>query len=162
MIRIRSLRDSVGMAAGSQRLRTSGRDNLHQVQIVFGARDRNCAGSGICTAKELLSKEEPATGGCRGCNTTTATVRILGQRLVFTFPALCPRLIQQYFNDGIFRMDCDATVELLVFGQQVQYEIPKGAYRVFRMKGFLAVPIPVAAGAAKSNVQLNSPDQKFS
>ena len=158
MIRIRSLRDSAGRAAGFQRPRTSGQNNLHQVQIVFGARNRNCAGSGICSAKELSSKEAPAISGCGGCNTAIARVRILGQKLVFTFPALCPRLIQQYFNEDIFRVECDATLALRVFGQQVQYDIPQGAYRVFRRKGALVVPIPMAAGAAKSNVQFNNLD----
>jgi len=158
MISIRSSEDLVSRAARNNRSLPSTRHYLHQVQIVFGARNRNCAGSGICSAKELLSKEAPAISGCGGCNTAIARVRILGQKLVFTFPALCPRLVQQYFNEDIFRVECDATLALRVFGQQVQYDIPQGAYRVFRRKGALVVPIPMAAGAAKSNVQFNNLD----
>lgn len=145
MISIRSFGDAVSKTTASHRLRLSGQHHLHQVQIVFGARDRNCAGSGICTAKELLGKQErSAQGGCRGCNTTKAKVQIVGRYLVFTFPSLCPRLIQQYFHEDRFLMECSTGLELSVKGKRVTYVLPQGDYPVSRRDHSLVVKIPAA------------------
>lgn len=150
MIRIHSIEDTGSRAPGPYRLRQLGRNNLHQVQIVFGSRDRNCAGSGICSAKELQSQGVPVTRGCKGGNTATALVRIRGQHLVFTFPSLCPRLIQQYFYEDIFLMECDACMELWVGEKWVVYALPKGNYPVSRCKNGLVVKIPTSAGNRKT------------
>jgi hypothetical protein len=126
-----------------------GRAQWHLVNVVFGARDRNCAGAGICHAKELpLPREDKENVGCQS-NAAFAWVQVSKLRsLAFHFHTLCPRLYQQYFHEDIFRMECDAVLELLVSGQRVRYVIPKGEYPVFRYNGYWVVHIPETVVAA--------------
>ena len=136
-----------GLATGVAKACESGRlrqNSSHMVQIVFGARDRNCAGSGICKARELIrSQGLPLRPGCRG-NMAIAQVQIRPNHLVFTFSALCPRLIQQYFYGDMFFMECDADLELKVRGEVICYALRQGTYPVSRCGGWLVVAIPVS------------------
>ena len=154
MIRIRTLEDAGSRAAESWLPQQSVWSDLHQVQIIFGSRDRNCAGSGICTAKELQRQEGASVGRCRG-NAATALVRMKRQSLVFTFASLCPRLIQQYFYGDNFLMECDACLELSAGGKRTAYVLPQGIYPVSRCKNGLVVEIP--AKARSQNTYKNNP-----
>ena len=121
----------------------------HPVHIVFGSPRRQCAGSGICTAKELSHPGEARPKACCGGNDALAWVRVTKVgHLVFDFPALCPRLIQQYFYGDMFQMESDAELELSLRGMPVVFVLPKGTYAVSRRDSGIRITIP---GIRKEN-----------
>ena len=121
----------------------------HQVHIVFGSPRSNCAGSGICTAREVFRHETVTPKGCCKGNAAWAWVRMTrAGRLVFDFPALCPRLIQQYFDGDMFQMESDAELELTLKGKSIVFVLPKGIYAVSRRDAGIRITIP---GVPKGN-----------
>jgi len=115
---------------------------LHFVHVIFGSPGKNCAGSGICKAAEIGTNLFPPGFSKTSCKEGIAKVKaIRPDRLVFYFLicTMCRRLVQQYFDDGIFLVESDTTLELTKDGQTVSHFISSGTYPVIRNERYLIV-----------------------
>mgnify|MGYP006282279043 FL=1 len=75
-------------------------------EVVFGSRDRNCRGNGICKVITLRGPDDPGRRQ-RLCRRAVGRLSCPAPgRLRFTFqaPVLCPHLVRHQFRDGVFKV----------------------------------------------------------
>lgn len=79
-------------------------------EVVFGSRDRNCRGNGICKVMTLRGPED-AGRQQRICRRAVGRLACPApERLLFSFEeaALCPHLVRHQFQDEVFRVPVPA------------------------------------------------------
>ncbi len=116
-------------------------------EVVFGSRDRNCRGNGICKVMTLRSPEDSSRRQrvCRralGWLACPAPERLL---LSFEETALCPHLVRHQFQDDMFKVPVPALLPGALrrqLGLKGRW-IARGAYPVQRVEERLEFTVAV-------------------
>jgi len=116
-------------------------------EVIFGSRDRNCRGNGICKVVTLRGPED-AGRQQRLCRRAIGWVaRPAPGCLVLSFdePALCPHLIRHQFRDDLFKVSTPALLPASLrrqLGLKGRW-ISRGVYPVSRRAGRLEFTVAV-------------------
>lgn len=116
-------------------------------EVVFGSRDRNCRGNGICKVITLRGPDDPGRRQ-RLCRRAVGRLSCPAPgRLRFTFQesALCPHLVRHQFQDGVFKVPVPVLLPGAIrrpLGLKGQW-VATGGYPVVRSGEHLAFTVAV-------------------
>lgn len=116
-------------------------------EVVFGSRDRNCRGNGICKVMTLRGPEDSGRQQ-RICRRAVGRLACPApERLLFSFEeaALCVHLVRHQFQDEVFKVPVPALLPGALrrqLGLKGRW-IARGVYPVRRVEGRLEFTVTV-------------------